>query len=43
MSVRSVVDGKVHTILVNLPVRPVHTERPYFLPPVGNGSPPASR
>ncbi len=43
MSVRTVVDRKVHTILVNLPVRPVNTERPYFLPPAGNGPPPASR
>ena len=43
MSVRSVVDGKQHTILVNLAVTPVSLERPSFLPPVGNGPPPASR
>jgi hypothetical protein len=43
MSVRSVVDNKVHPILVNLLAQPVSTERPSFLPPVGYGPPPASR
>ena len=43
MSVRSVVDGKEHAIVVNLAVPQVNLERPSFLPPVGNGPPPASR
>jgi hypothetical protein len=43
MNVRTASDGKVHTILADLPATPVKTQRPSFLPPVGNGPPPASR
>ena len=43
MNVRSVADSKVHTLLINLPPQSVNTERPSFLPPVGDGPPPASR
>jgi hypothetical protein len=43
MNVRTASDGKVHTILADLPATPVSTQRPSFLPPVGNGPPPASR
>lgn len=43
MKVRSVADGKVHTISINLPSEPVNTARPPFLPPAGTGPPPAPR
>jgi PDZ domain len=43
MNVRSVVDGKVHTILAVLPAAPINTERPSYLPPVGYGPPPSLR
>jgi hypothetical protein len=43
MYVRTASDGKVHEVLADLPIPPVNTDRPSFLPPVGNGPPPASR
>ena len=43
MTVRSAIDGKAHTILADLPATPVNTERPSYLPRVGNGPPPATR
>jgi hypothetical protein len=43
LKVRSVVDGKVHTLQVNLGPQPLSVDRPSYLPPVGNGPPPASR
>ncbi len=45
MNVRTAADGKEHTITVQLPVErtPVDTSRPPYLPPVGNGPPPATR
>ena len=43
MKIRSVVDGKVHTILINLPSESVNTTRPPFLPPVRTGPPPVPR
>ena len=43
MTVRSQSDGKIHTILAELPTPPVDTDRPPYLPPVGTGPPPSSR
>jgi PDZ domain len=43
MNVRTASDGSVHTILAQLPAAQVNTPRTSFLPPVGNGPPPASR
>lgn len=43
MIVRTAVDGKIQTILADLPAEPVNTERPPYLPPVGNGPPPSTR
>ncbi len=43
MKVRTATDGKEQTIKAQLPVVPVDTSRPPYLPPVGNGPPPASR
>ncbi len=43
MNVRTVADGNLRVIRVQLPVAPVNTGRPPSLPPVGNGPPPASR
>lgn len=43
MNVRSVSDGRVHSIVADLPAEPLNLQRPSFLPPVGNGPPPASR
>jgi PDZ domain len=43
MSVRTASDGKVHTITAQLAVEPDNTSRPSYLPPAGNGPPPASR
>lgn len=43
MKVRTAADGKEQTIKVQLPVVPVDTSRPPYLPPVGTGPPPASR
>jgi hypothetical protein len=43
MTVRSAADGRVSVIRAQLPVMPVNTTRPPYLPPVGNGPPPASR
>lgn len=43
MSVRSAADGKIRTIIAPLSVETVVMSRPSYLPPVGNGPPPASR
>lgn len=43
MTVRSENDGKIHTILADLPAPPVNTERPPYLPPAGGGPPPSTR
>ena len=43
MNVRTQSDGKIHAILAELPTPPVNTERPAYLPPVGNGPPPSTR
>ena len=40
---RSASDGNLHTILVDLGAAPVNTERPAYLPRVGNGPPPSTR
>ena len=43
MAVRTGSDGQVHKILANLPAVPMNTERPPYLPLVGNGPPPSTR
>ena len=43
MNVRTITDGKVHTISTHLPQGQVDTTRPSYLPPVGDGPPPATR
>jgi hypothetical protein len=43
MNVRTATDGKNHTITAQLPIEPANTEGPSYLPPVGDGPPPATR
>jgi PDZ domain len=43
MTTRTASDGKLHTILADLGAVPVNTERPSYLPRVGNGPPPSTR
>jgi PDZ domain len=43
MNVRTLSDGKAHTITAHLPGAAANTTRPSFLPPVGDGPPPATR
>ena len=43
INVRSATDGTQHSITIELPTEPVDTERPPYLPPVGDGPPPSSR
>jgi hypothetical protein len=43
MSVRRGIDGKEHTITVQLSLEPPSSARPTYLPPVNNGPPPAAR
>lgn len=43
MNVRKLSDGKKQIVTVQLPIEPVETGRPPYLPPVGEGPPPATR